>query len=380
LLRRDPGRARRRAEPPAGPGHARPPARRARAGGGGGLLARAVRPGVGTARARARGPGARDRDAAARDGGRVRGAPRGDGLRHRPFRHGRGAVPDRAAGRGAAHRGGGGRPRRGCPPGVTPGPRLPGGRPTWRNPGARPGAFVVRRARAATTPEEAHAVVTDPAFRPGEEAVVEAPLPALAPPAGEERAALVADAPERVAVAAEVSAPALLVLTDSFFPGWEAELDGTRVPVLRADYAFRAVALEGAERRLIVRAVKPGMVAVDVGANLGVHTLALARAVGPAGRVHALEPDPANFRLLARAVAEAGAAQVTLHRAAAAAQAGEIDLHLSPVNRGDHRLHPEAARRARLRVPVIVLDELLAGEPHVDFVKIDVQGAEVAVL
>src|SRR5205823_5317983 len=67
LLRRDPGRARRRAEPPAGPGHARPPARRARAGGGGGLLARAVRPGVGAARARARGPGARDRDAAARD-------------------------------------------------------------------------------------------------------------------------------------------------------------------------------------------------------------------------------------------------------------------------------------------------------------------------
>src|SRR5207244_6919481 len=32
------------------------------------------------------------------------------------------------------------------------------------------------------------------------------------------------------------------------------------------------------------------------------------------------------------------------------------------------------------RVPVVVLDELLAGEPHVDFAKIDVQGAEVAVV
>ncbi len=73
-------------------------------------------------------------------------------------------------------------------------------------------------------------------------------------------------------------------------------------------------------------------------------------------------------------------AQVTLHRAAAAAQAGEMDLHLSAVNRGDHRLHPDAAPRARVRVPVVVLDELLAGEPHVDFVKIDVQGAEVAVV
>src|SRR5439155_241987 len=85
-------------------------------------------------------------------------------------------------------------------------------------------------------------------------------------------------------------------------------------------------------------------------------------------------------RLLARAVTEARVAQVTLHRAAAAAQAGEMDLHLSAVNRGDHRLHPDAAPRARVRVPVVVLDELLAGEPHVDFVKIDVQGAEVAVV
>ena len=162
-------------------------------------------------------------------------------------------------------------------------------------------------------------------------------------------------------------------------------VDGERLYAASPDRWLAALAwktglLEGAERRMIAREVKPGMVAVDVGANLGVHTLALARAVGPAGRVHALEPDPSNFRLLARAVAEARAAQVTLHRAAAAAQAGEMDLHLSAVNRGDHRLHPEAARRARLRVPVIVLDELLAGEPHVDFVKIDVQGAEVAVL
>ncbi len=162
-------------------------------------------------------------------------------------------------------------------------------------------------------------------------------------------------------------------------------VDGDRLYAASPDRLLAALAWktglrERAERRLIAREVKPGMVAVDVGANLGVHTLALARAVGPAGCVHALEPEPANFRLLARAVTEAGAKQVTLHRVAAAAQAGEMDLHLSAVNRGDHRLHPDAAARARLRVPVVVLDELLAGEPHVDFVKIDVQGAEVAVV
>ncbi len=95
-------------------------------------------------------------------------------------------------------------------------------------------------------------------------------------------------------------------------------VDGDRLYAASPDRLLAALAWktglrERAERRLIAREVKPGMVAVDVGANLGVHTLALARAVGPAGRVLALEPDPANFRLLARAVTEARVAQVTLH-------------------------------------------------------------------
>src|SRR5206468_3567375 len=156
-------------------------------------------------------------------------------------------------------------------PGFTPGPRLPDGRPTWRNPSALPRAFVVHRARAATTPEEAHAAVTDPAFRPGEEAVVEAPLPALAPPAGQERAGLLA-ALNRVPIGERA-----------------VRVDGERLYAASPDRWLAALAwktglLEGAERRMIAREVKPGMVAVDVGANLGVHTLALARAVGPAGR------------------------------------------------------------------------------------------------
>jgi len=164
-------------------------------------------------------------------------------------------------------------------PGFTPGPRLPDGRPTWRNPSALPRAFVVHRARAATTPEEAHAAVTDPAFRPGEEAVVEAPLPALAPPAGQERAALVADEPERVAVAAEVTAPALLVLTDSSFPGWEAQVDGTRVPILRADYAFRGVVLAAGEHRVVFR-YRPWSFNVGVALAAGALVLALGAALG----------------------------------------------------------------------------------------------------
>ena len=138
--------------------------------------------------------------------------------------------------------------------------------------------------------------------------------------------------------------------------------------------------LEGAEHALIGRVVQPGMVAIDVGANLGFHTLGLARRVGGGGRVYALEPDPDNFRLLARTVREAGLSQVRLHPEAAGERPGEQRLYLSRVNRGDHRLTPGGEPRRAVRVPTVVLDVLLADEPRVDFVKIDVQGAEASVL
>lgn len=138
--------------------------------------------------------------------------------------------------------------------------------------------------------------------------------------------------------------------------------------------------LERRERDLIARVVRPGMIAVDVGANLGLHTLGLARAVGPSGRVHALEPEPRNCTLLSRAVREAGLAQVCVHRMAAAEAPDTLTLHLSPVNRGDHRVVADDGPRRALTVSAVALDALLAGEPRIDFVKIDVQGAEVAVL
>jgi FkbM family methyltransferase len=156
---------------------------------------------------------------------------------------------------------------------------------------------------------------------------------------------------------------------------WVASVDR-----LVAALAWKLGWLEGRERALLERVVGPGMVAVDVGANVGFHTLVLARQVGPGGRVHALEPAPENFRLLARTVAAAGLTQVRLHEAAAVDRAGPVVLHLSPTNRGDHRLATADTPRATTTVRGVVLDALLADEPRVDFVKLDVQGAEARVL
>jgi hypothetical protein len=65
--------------------------------------------------------------------------------------------------------------------------------------------------------------------------------PAGAAPAPPGLASIVADRPEYVAVQVDTVQPALLVLRDTYYPGWTATVDGQSAPLLRADYLFRAV-------------------------------------------------------------------------------------------------------------------------------------------
>lgn len=137
----------------------------------------------------------------------------------------------------------------------------------------------------------------------------------------------------------------------------------------------------GPEAAFIRRVVQRGMVVADVGANIGLHTLALARRVGSTGRVHAIEPEPNNFRALRHAVEVSGYDHVELHCAAAAAESGQMSLYVSHANRGDHRGIPVGLfARDAITVEKITLDSVFADETSVDFVKIDVQGAEGFVL
>jgi uncharacterized membrane protein YfhO len=56
-------------------------------------------------------------------------------------------------------------------------------------------------------------------------------------------AAITAYDPERVVVRARTERPAVLVLTDVFFPGWRVRVDGRDAPIERVDYLFRGVRL-----------------------------------------------------------------------------------------------------------------------------------------
>jgi len=88
-------------------------------------------------------------------------------------------------------------------------------------------------------------IVTDPAFDPAAMVVLEEEPPPLAqPPAGaEERVQVVAETPERITLDVTLASPGLLVVSDTWYPGWRARVDGATARILRADHAFRALAL-----------------------------------------------------------------------------------------------------------------------------------------
>ena len=49
--------------------------------------------------------------------------------------------------------------------------------------------------------------------------------------------------PTYVKIAVNTTNPGFIVLSDTYYPGWAAYLNGARVPILRANYAFRAIKL-----------------------------------------------------------------------------------------------------------------------------------------
>lgn len=134
---------------------------------------------------------------------------------------------------------------------------------------------------------------------------------------------------------------------------------------------------------VIAQAIRPGMSVVDCGANLGYYTLIAADRVGAGGRVHAIEPNPALAGRLRRSLVVNGYDQrTTIHEIALSDAAREVAFRIpadEPKNGHITYLaaHEAAAEPDCIVVPALPLDTLL-GDAAVDFIKIDVEGAEEA--
>jgi FkbM family methyltransferase len=136
------------------------------------------------------------------------------------------------------------------------------------------------------------------------------------------------------------------------------------------------------EQELMVRHVKGGSTAYDLGANHGIHTLLLARLVGDAGRVYAFEPVPENLCELRKNIALNNFANVKVIDAAVADQPGTESFGCGGSHATGHLNGRADSPSGEARVKVVTLDDQVFAqdaEPP-DFIKIDVEGAESRVL
>ena len=142
---------------------------------------------------------------------------------------------------------------------------------------------------------------------------------------------------------------------------------------------------ESAEAKFVARYLKPGMTVLDIGAHHGFYSLLASHQVGSRGRVLAFEPSSRERRKLRLNIGLNAARNIKVKPVALGAKNGQAEFfQVRGVQTGCNSLRPPAVDEPVrvLHVPVARLDKVLEreGVEQVDFVKMDVEGGELAVL
>jgi FkbM family methyltransferase len=174
---------------------------------------------------------------------------------------------------------------------------------------------------------------------------------------------------------------------DPFQVPW---LEGLQLTLIPGNETSRSVFVTGRyepnEFCLLSRIVKAGMIFIDIGANMGLHTLFAARWVGESGCVLAIEPSTREMQILKDNVEQNALGSIRLHAVALSDRASEVELLVASVQNSGHNtlgaFGYNTALDHRERVRTMLLDELVQSEKlsRVDVIKMDIEGAELAAL
>lgn len=153
-----------------------------------------------------------------------------------------------------------------------------------------------------------------------------------------------------------------------------------------ADRALLSALIESGDpargmRLLIERLLKPDDVFIDVGADIGLHVLAAARAMRGRGRIVAFEPHPATCRLLEKSVRLNGFSGVTeIHQAAVSTERGSRPPYPREI-RGRHSQlppgEPNGPAPVQIEVEQARIDDVVDLGRPVALIRIGAEGAEL---
>jgi hypothetical protein len=122
----------------------------------------------------------------------------------------------------------------------------------YENPRVLPRAYIVHN--AIVLPDDKAELRALTTLDPRRDVIVDAP-PAVAPVAtgSFEPARLTKHARKELVIETDTAQPGILVVSDAWYPGWRATLDGKETPLLRADYALRGVAVPAGQHTVTMR-------------------------------------------------------------------------------------------------------------------------------
>jgi hypothetical protein len=135
----------------------------------------------------------------------------------------------------------------------------------YLNDGAVPGAAVVPEVQVEPDSARRVTMLWSPTFNPAQTALVEQPVLAVGQAGGTGTAMIEGNGDDTLAVRARTSGPALLTISRTYHPSWQAEIDGVAAPVIRANHALMAVPLSRSGEHRVVLRYRPKIVQLAAG-------------------------------------------------------------------------------------------------------------------
>jgi len=135
---------------------------------------------------------------------------------------------------------------------------------------------------------------------------------------------------------------------------------------------------EAGEVKFLELIAQEGMHAIDIGANIGITTVVIAKRIRRGGKLYSFEPVPEYFKILKDNVSSNGLENVKVYELAVTDQVGRVPFYQKELSSGI--VFEEGAKR--FEVSTTTIDRFLIGEKieRVDLINMDCEGSELLVL